>query len=132
VALDREIERIRNDTAQWRALALRLSDAGRDALTDWELDFLEEIPRRTYLEQLSHRQAEVLLLIQDSIEIVSSYRDYSVKWLCATCYENRLDLDEEDQAGIERLYATRPVSLRRREARRLLSLIRRIGYFEQD
>ena len=126
MALDREIEQIRNDTAQWRALAQRLPNVGQGALTGWELDFLEEIPKRTWLEQLSRRQAEILLGIRDSVETVSSYRGYSTKWLCAACHENRFDLDEEDQAWVERLHASDSISMRRRDARRLLGLAKRL------
>lgn len=132
MALDREIEQIRNDTARWRALARQLPRAGPEALTDWELDFLEEIPNRKWLEQLSYRQAEILLNIRDEVETVSSYRGYSVKWLCSICHDNRLDLDEEEQAWVELLHAGGAASMRRKDARRLMSLARRLDVIEND
>ncbi len=132
MALDREIEQIRNDTAQWRALARRLPSVGSEALTDWELDFLEELPRRTWLEQLSLRQAEILLEIRDDVELVSSYRGYSVKWLCSVCHDNRFDLDEEDQARVERLHARGSGSQRRKDAQWLMRLAKRLDVIESD
>ena len=132
MALDREIEQIRNDPDRWKTLARQLPQAGPEAFTDWELDFLEEIPKRKGLEHLSHRQAEILLGIRDNVEIVSSYRGYSVKWLSTACHENRFDLDEEDQAWVERLYANSPAAMRSKDARRLLSMARRLGVIEDN
>lgn len=130
MALDREIEQIRHDPAQWRALARRLPLLGSEAFTDWELDFLEEIPNRRWLEHLSPRQAEILLEIRDGVETVSSYRNHSVKWLCAICYGNRYDLNEDEQAWVERLHANNPTSLPRKDAARLMNFARRLGMFD--
>jgi len=132
VALDREIEQFRSDPVRWRALARQLPRAGLEAFTDWELDFLEGLPNRKWLEQLSHRQAEILLGIRDDVETVSSYRGYDVKWLCSVCHANRLDLDEEDQAWVEQLHAASRVAMRRKDARRLLNLARRLDIFDND
>ncbi|MBO9706989.1 MAG: hypothetical protein J7521_02150 [Caulobacter sp.] len=132
MALDREIEQLRADTARWRALARRLPTTGEGSLTDWELDYLEELPRRTWLEHLSYRQAEVLLDIRDNVERVDSYRGCSAAWLLTACYGNRLDLDEDNQAWVEHLHATDRAPLPLKSVKRLLALAKKLGLFDQD
>ena len=62
VASDTEIERIRKDTVGWRSLAARvLAQIKPGDLRDEDVDFLEQIQARPWLEELSYRQTEYLL-----------------------------------------------------------------------
>jgi hypothetical protein len=134
VALDSEIERIRKDTDQWRMLASRLLKyAEQDALSDWELDFLENILSKKWLDELSYRRGESLLVIRDDLVTVSSYRGSSVKYLAQMSYENRFDLDDdEEEAWLVELYQSGRTSIRTNEARRLWRLAVRVGVIESD
>ena len=133
MASDSEIERIRKDTEAWRALMRQLLRyADLDMLNPWELDFLEGNLAKPWLEVLSYRQCECLLDIRDDIVLVSSHRGFSVRYLANGCYENRLDLDEEDEAWIVEVYKGGQISVRKRDARRLVKIAGRLGLIESD
>jgi hypothetical protein len=133
MALDAEIERIRKDTEHWRALMRQLlSYAEKGVLSDWELDFLESNLGKRWLDELSYRQAESLLEIRDDVQVVSAYRGYSVKTMLQGVYENRLDLDDDGEEWVKRLYESGRNEIRRKDARRLIAIARRIGLIETD
>jgi hypothetical protein len=128
MASDIAIERIRKDTEAWRGLAgriLRLTEPG--VLTDNEVDFLEQIQERSWLDELSYRQAEWLLGIRDNVEQVASYRGFSLTRLIRRCYESRFDLDDREQRWISRLFERREEPIRARDARRIYSIAQRQG-----
>ena len=133
MALDSEIERIRKDTVRWRSLAQQLlTYAGHGALTDWELDFLENNLSKPWLDELSYRQGESLLVIRDGVELLASLHGYSTTYLVRACYENRFDLDDEDEAWLVEMNQSGRTAIRRKEAWRLFSLAKRIGEVEGD
>lgn len=128
VASDIEIERIRKDTETWRALARSLvGHTAQDELHDNELDFLEQLLERRWLEELSYRQAEWLLDIRDNTRRIGSYRGFSLRTLIRRCNENRFDLDDEDQVWISGLYQEGSEVIRLRQARRVFALAQRLG-----
>jgi hypothetical protein len=73
--------------------------------TDWELDFLENMARRTSTDPISTRQREVLVELRDSTTWHTTTRDgQNVRALILRCWEARLDLDEEDEQFVDQLY----------------------------
>lgn len=129
----REIERIRKDAPRFRALAASLlAHTAEDAFTDWEMKFLGEIGTLSInTVEFTNRQGEKLLEIRDNVqqhEIVG--RGFSVKTLIAGCYLGRLDLSEDDEEWITALHATHAISVRRRDAGRLLRCARALGVID--
>lgn len=119
----REIERIR--TSGWRELVLRLLETDPDALSDWELDFLEG-KLRPEIKELSLAQAEKLLEIRDKLAWVTEHEGQSISSLIRTCFEARLDLSEDDEEWIMALHAANPASIRRRQLARLIRCAREL------
>jgi hypothetical protein len=134
VASDREIEALRKDADRWRALARQVFRyADRGVLDDNDLDFLEQIPERKWLDELSYRQAEYLLNLRDAVETVSSHRGFGVRYLAKACFDHRFGLDdEEEEAWVLEVYQSGVTSVLRRQARRLYMLAKRLGEIEGD
>lgn len=121
MASDLEIQRVRTDTEHWRAIARRLlAFAKEDDLTDWELDFLESLLERTWLTELSYKQAESLLVIRDDVSHVANYMRSSVTYWIRVCCENRFGIeDERKRAWVVSLHGSGAVTLRKKDARKL-------------
>jgi hypothetical protein len=133
MAMWSEIERFRKDAAAARDLAAWLfSLKERDALTDWEAGFLESLREKTYLDELSTRQAEVLLEIRDAVELVSKHRGFNVGSLIRGCYLARLDLEEEDEDWIIKIHERSPLSIRRKELGRLWKCARQLHLLDDE
>jgi len=132
VASDTEIERIRTDTEGWRSLAIRvLAQVEPGDLRDKDIDFLEQIPKRQWLEELSRPQAKYLLDLEDSVTPVSSFEGRSITWMIESCLKNLAGLEEgeneeEEKDWIKTLAQQRPETLRRHEAARLHSLEKKL------
>ena len=133
MASDAEIERIRKDTQGWRSLAARiLAQTKPGDLSDENIDFLEQIQVRPWLEELSYRQAEYILGLRDSVMLVSIYKGRSISSMIRFCRENLLAIaegenEEEEKDWITNLARQSPQSLRRHEASRLHSLAKQLG-----
>lgn len=130
MAREWEIDKFRRDAAAARVVAgglLKFSAAG---LNDWEQDFLESIQERTFLDELSYRQSEVLLEIRDDVERLSTYRGFSISHLINGCWERRLDLDEDSEAWVEELHAGDTTLIRRRFVHRLMRCARDVGLID--
>lgn len=128
MASDIEINRIRNDTDGWQLLVQQLLRYEEAAFEAKDFSFLESLESRKWLDSLSYRQAEWLIDIRDSVQTVSDFRGYSVKYLIQRCHENRFDLnDDGDQVWLTGLHQSRPTTVRRNEARRLYRLAKRLG-----
>lgn len=134
MALEAEIELIRKDTEGWRSLAVRLlAQINPGDLRDQDLDFLEQIPARPWLLELSYRQAKYLLDLRDSLTLVSNIDNQSVSLMIRRCLENLAELPEgeneqEEKGWIQDLAHRKPQQLRRHEASRLHSLAKQIGH----
>jgi hypothetical protein len=88
--------------------------------TDWELDFLESMARRTSTDPISTRQREVLVELKDNATSHTTTRDgQSVRALILRCWEARFDLDEESEQFIVDLYERKLMSLKPRQLGRL-------------
>jgi hypothetical protein len=105
------------DTVQW---------------TEWELDFLESMAKRTGLEPISTRQREVLVELRDDAVSHTKTRDgLSVCTLILQCWQARLDLDDDDDiAFIDELYGSGTTALKRRPLGRLLSCARQLNWVD--
>jgi hypothetical protein len=99
-----EIDRVRKDTAAFKALAMRLIADATFERSEFADAFLQDISNYKRNE-LTTRQAEVLLGLRDEAEIHFNIRGLSVAKLIDVCHQNRLDLDEGDQDRIGRLKA---------------------------
>ncbi|PVM85877.1 hypothetical protein [Caulobacter endophyticus] len=126
----REIEALKQDRGAAQRLAEALFALGPEALTDWEQDFLEGVPRRLLYDDLSTLQAEKLLQIRDDVEVLSMFEGMRIASLIRRCHEARLDLEEDDEDWIVQIAQTSPTALRRRYLGRLLRCARRLGLLD--
>jgi hypothetical protein len=131
VASDIEIERIRKDAERWKSLVQQLLRYDDSVLEQKDSCFLDSLSLRDWLDELSYLQAEWLLDIRDSVQIVPEFRGYSVRYLVRCCYENRFGFDsEDDQAWLVELYQSGKTSIRKNQAKRLYYMAKDIGEVE--
>lgn len=128
----REIERIRKDAHGFRALCVRLLAAYGDDLNEWESEFLEVNAGRNYVDEFSVRQGETLLNIRDGVEMVETFRGFSIRSLLAGCHQARVDLSEDDERWIDAAYCINSDKIRRRHASRLFKCARQLGLVEEE
>jgi hypothetical protein len=121
--------------ARLAAFLLTLIDAGWN---EWELTFLAGTIERNTSSNLSYRQSEKLLELEDRATLVSKIDGLSIASLVRECWALRLDLEPEDETWIANLYQKRTTTLRRGAVRRLLALLRQVdadlidGYVSVD
>jgi hypothetical protein len=127
VASDIQIDRFRKDTPRWRLKVQQLLRYYADTLPERNVLFLDSLALNKHQDELSYLQAEWVLDIDDSVTMVSTYRQYSLARLIRVCYENRLDFDGDDGEWIATLYNSGLTSVRRYEARRVYNLAKQIG-----
>ena len=128
MASEPEIHRVRVNKDVWQPLAKRLLvHADEETFPQRHLALLEGLVERTWQDELSYRQAEWLLDIRDDIELLTTYRGYSVRLLTKVCYEQRHLLIEDEEAWIIGIYEQGRSSLRRYEAGRLYSISKRLN-----
>lgn len=129
-----EMHDIGKDPVRVNILADKLFHVYRDELTDWEVDFLENMCTWRGPEPLTTRQCEKLVELRDNMVKRSSVAGFSVKRLIEGCWIARLDLSDEDMDFIERVKGK--VELRRRDLLRLLHCSRSVdlveGYVDMD
>jgi GAF domain-containing protein len=160
MASSREMHAISSDPVRVRSLALgllALAKIAENVFSEWELKFLQEIaeqsaeiialtPRERKEFKFSSRQAEALLAlrdfrltsrqaeklfeIRDATELHSNIGGISVSNLIARCHANRLDLHEDDEEFIERLWKTGSTELRRNDLLRLKRCCKQLGELE--
>ena len=134
MALDSEIDRVRKDPVQWRSIAERLliyADGG--GLKEGGERFLRGVLHDMGERPLNYRQCELLLIIRDDLITVSIYRGCSIKRLIKLCYENRLDIqDEDDEAMVIDLYRIGRTSIRKTDAHNLWRIARNAGALDYD
>ena len=129
MATCKEIERYKKDAEGARRLCRRILTAAPDALSASGEAILDGIASKTFLNELSTRQAEVILEIRDETELVSTtWNGLSVTRLIRQCYEGRCDLSEADQEWIEKVYDTSRSTIRRRSVGRLVRCARELDY----
>lgn len=137
---------------------LALAKTAEDVFTEWELTFLRDIARQSEdvmslssKERREHKfskdraeallalrdfrlttlQAEKLFEIRDATELLSHIDgNISVRSLIKRCYEARLELNEDDEEFIERLWKRGAFELRRNELSRLKSCCKQLGELE--
>jgi hypothetical protein len=98
-----ELERVRKDPIAFRALAKRLLKDPNCEDSEFADGFLENIAHWKR-DEITLRQAEVLLGLRDNAEIHTNYKGLSVRLLMEKCYANRYELDEGDRKRLEALY----------------------------
>jgi hypothetical protein len=101
-----ELERVRKDPVAFRALATRLLDDPNCEASEFADGFLENIAHWKR-DEITLRQAEVLLDLRDNAEIHTSYKGLSIRLLTDKCYANRYELDKGDRTRLEALYEKR-------------------------
>lgn len=130
MATDREIEEFRKDPVRWRATMRRLHSHHYEALSDEALDMIERLLPLKHVAEISYRQAEWLLNLEESVKLVTTYRGFSLKTLIRVCFENRFDLPDSMQLWIETLFNSQRMPIRHAEAKRVYDLARRLGEVE--
>jgi hypothetical protein len=121
--------------ARLAAFLLALADADWSA---WELTFLTGTIERKASANLSYRQSEKLLELENRATLLLKVEGLSIASLVRECWTLRLDLEPEDEAWIDGLYQKRVTALRRGAVRRLLALLRQVdtdlieGYVSLD
>jgi hypothetical protein len=98
-----ELERVRKDSDIFRNLAKRLIDDPYCEDSEFADGFLENIANWKRNE-ITLRQAEVLLELRDNAEIHTHYKGLSVRLLMEKSYANRCELVEGDRKRLEALY----------------------------
>jgi len=156
----REMHAVSSDPARVRNLALgllALAKTAEDVFTEWELTFLRDIAQQSADVmslsskerkefkfskdraeallalrdfRLTSRQAEKLFQIRDAAELHRDVGGISVRNLINRCYEARLDLHEDDEEFIERLWKRGISELRRSDLSRLKRCSQQLGELE--
>jgi hypothetical protein len=151
---------IGGDPARVRNLALsllKLAETAENIFSEWELQFLkhrveeasavlgltrkqrqqmkfsqQEAEVRLALRdfRLTTLQAEKLLEIRDATMLYRDIGGISVRKLINECHLARLELDEDDEAFIERLWKSGVDELRRNDLARLKRCSRQLGELE--
>jgi ATP-dependent exoDNAse (exonuclease V) alpha subunit len=98
-----ELERVRRDPVTVRRLAKRLIGDPYCEDSEFADGFLENIANWKR-DEITLRQAEVLLDLRDSAEIHTHYKGLSIQLLIEKCYANRYELDEVDRKRLEAIY----------------------------
>lgn len=98
-----ELERIRKDPVTFRGLATRLMNNPHCEASEFAESFLESIANWKR-DEITLRQAEVLLELRDDAEIHTNYKGLSVHLLMEKCYANRHELEESDRKRLEALH----------------------------
>jgi len=104
-----------------------LKDAG---WTDWEINFLDNMSGWAGPDPISTRQREKLIELRDDAKNYSTFDGFSVGKLVRECWLARLDLDEDDEQFIMRIYERGASSLKRRPLLRLLRCSRKLQLIE--
>lgn len=128
----REIDRIRKDAYAFRAMASKLLAVDEIELTEWETAFLDEVRTNLAPREYSTLQAEKLLQIRDGVEVIKTWRGFSVALLLKNCHELRCDLIESDEEWIVAMYAAAPDKIKRRYAPRLGRIACQLGVIEEN
>jgi hypothetical protein len=123
----REIERLRKNPAEFRAVAQQLLKLPE--LTEWETTFLESMSLRIH-DDFTTRQGEKLLEIRDAAQEIESIHKFSVKSLMRGCHEARADLSEDDEEWIARLWERNRMTIKRRDSGRLLRCARQLSVID--
>jgi GAF domain-containing protein len=161
MATHRQMHAVSSDPVRVRNLALSLlalAETTENIFSEWELTFLRDIaeqaasiialtPKERKDFKFSQRQAEALLAlrdfrltsrqaeklfeIRDAAELHRDIGGISVRNLIARCHEARLDLDEDDEEFIERLWKSGKTELRRNDLSRLKRCCKRVGELEE-
>jgi hypothetical protein len=126
---EREMIEIGKDPVRVRALGMKLLVLHNSGLTEWETEFLTHMAEWDGPDPLSTRQAEILLELRDNLTKHATVDRLNVASLISGCWLGRLDLNEEDQAFVEKIRGS--VELNRRDLRRLLRCARSLGLVER-
>ena len=121
-----DVERLKGDAQAARRLAKSLLTS--ESLTDWERSFLIDMADQQ--SQPSTRQAEKLLQVRDEAKRFTSIDGVSLARLLERCADNRLDLDESDEAFVLELAKRQPADFSKREASRICRCARNVGELE--
>jgi hypothetical protein len=124
----REINALAKDPDRARSLAEILSGMNDIGWTDWEVDFLEHMGRRT--EELSTRQGEKLVELRDASIWYEKVDGFSVRLLINDCFQHQHLLSVSGQAFIRSLKEQGVTRLRRRQAAWLMRCARRVRAIE--
>lgn len=125
----REIHDFQKDAGRSRRLAESLLMNCVAEWSDWERDFLDHMQNQK--SELSTRQAEKLLELRNDAAVFRKVDGIAFTTLIRTCFEARLDLDDEDDgAFLEKLRWGDAARLRRPQALRLVRIARRLGLIE--
>jgi hypothetical protein len=125
----REMDAVGRDPARFILLAKQCLVFG---LAPWQRNFCNSLIAEPP-ERLSTRQAESLFGIRDEYELHSTlYDGFSVAILIQRCHEARLDLEEDDEAWIIKLWKAGTTRLTNAGCGRLRNCAVRIHAIEMD
>ncbi|HVY20411.1 MAG TPA: hypothetical protein VHA70_10085 [Bauldia sp.] len=130
----KEIERIRKNPAEARAIAQRLLKFPSIDMTDWEAMFLDTMADRPVDRgDLTTLQVEKLLQIRDDLTFVPTTRDgFSVQILMDKIHLGRNDLTEEDEEWFVRVRERDGYAIARKNIGRLLRLARELRLIDEE
>lgn len=104
----RELSRIAADPVAVRSTAALVKALLGPEISDWQQDFLSKLEKFNGPDRLSTRQCETLISLRDRAKRRSKVGSYAAFPLVRRIWELRFDLDAEDEAFVDRLYAIGP------------------------
>jgi hypothetical protein len=126
---EREINAIAKDPDRARNIAKLLLTLPNTDWSDWELDFLEGMS--ACVDELSYRQAEKLVELRNEAVRHTHGGGFRFSSILEICWQNRTDLDSEDDVEfLERLKSRGETALRRRDAFHLRRCAIELGQIE--
>lgn len=127
-----DVERLRENPQMVRSLAARVFRRMDDphALTDWEGDFLPDIIGRTRTELFTDPQIEKVLEIEFFSRRFDVWDGVDTRRALSECRCATVDMDEDDEKWILKLYDRSPHVIYGREVRHLIELTRKFVFAE--
>jgi hypothetical protein len=124
----REISALAKDPAKARGLARLLATLDDVAWTDWEIDLLDSL--QNIDRELTTRQSEKLVELRDASLRVATIDGFNLRALVHACWLARQELEDDDQAFVERMRASDASMLRWRDGARVMRIARQLAIVE--
>lgn len=116
-----------------REKARIIGTRGEPPLTEWEAGFVQGLPERLWQEHFTKPQVAKLDEIDFLTQVVTQWRGQPTLAMLKTCYAERYELDEDDDAWVLSLWQRPNQVIYGRDVRHLARLTDRLnGDFDLD
>jgi hypothetical protein len=117
---------------RFQARAISLLRVARADWNEWEQDWLLDEARRPSDYIYSEKERVILNQLIACATTFTHYSEWSVREMHDVAYPYRKDLDEDDEAFLEKLFDWRATDLKVRQISRLASLCRQTELLPRD